>query len=379
MKILTINAGSSSVRLEFFDITDGVPRSLGRATSAADDPSELFATLAAQAGLGSEPPSAAAHRWVHGGRHVRAAALIDDQVAAALAEAAPLAPLHAPANLSWLAHCRTIMGPDVRQIVVPDTAYFANLPDVAAHYALPRELSAQHHLRRYGFHGLAHQSMVEQWVARRGGDVGGAKVISLQLGAGCSVTASRGGAPIDSSMGFTPLEGLVMATRAGDIDAGLLLYLQREAGLDAAQIETLLQKQSGLLGLSGISGDMRVLLASDTPEAQNAIALYCYRAKKYIGAYLAALGGADAVLFGGGVGENSPEVRTRIIAGMQWCGLKLDTAANLSPQKQGGRISAAGSQIEIAVIRVDEAHIMAKAAADLLTQSNLHPTYKAGK
>ncbi len=366
MKILTINAGSSSVRVELFDIAGGVPQSLGRAMSAAGDPSELFAPLAAQAGLATETPAAVVHRWVHGGPQVRAAALIDAQVAAALAQAAPLAPLHAPASLAWLAHCRTIMGPDVLQIVVPDTAYFAGLPDVAANYALPQELSARHGIRRYGFHGLAHQSMVTQWLARRGEDIGDAKVISLQLGAGCSVTASRGGAPIDTSMGFTPLEGLVMATRAGDIDAGLLLYLQREAGLDAAQIETLLNHRSGLLGLSGISGDMRILLASDTPEARSAIALYCYRAKKYIGAYLAALGGADAVLFGGGVGENSPVIRARILDGMEWCGLKLNMPANQSPEMQGGRISAAGSDIEIAMIRVDEAHIMAQAAAGLL-------------
>ncbi len=367
MKILTINAGSSSVRFEVFDIAAGAPRSLGRATSSAGDPSELFAALAAQAGLGTAPPSAVAHRWVHGGPRVRAAAFIDAQVETALAEAAPLAPLHAPASLAWLAHCRTIMGLDVRQIVVPDTAYFANLPDIAVNYALPRELSAQHGIRRYGFHGLAHQSMVAQWLARQDGDIGDTKVISLQLGAGCSVTASRGGAPIDTSMGFTPLEGLVMATRPGDIDAGLLLYLQREAGMDAAQIEMVLNQRSGLLGLSGISGDMRVLLASDAPEARNAIALYCYRAKKYTGAYLAALGGADAVLFGGGVGENSPDIRARIIEGMEWCGLRLDPAANIAPQKQGGRISATDGNIEIAVIHVNEAYVMARAAADLLT------------
>lgn len=367
MKILTINAGSSSVRFELFMITDGAPRSLGRAMLSAGDPSELFATLAKEAGLGTELPSAVAHRWVHGGPRVRAAAFIDAQVEAALAEAAPLAPLHAPANRAWLAHCRAIIGPDVPQVVVPDTGYFAHLPDVAARYALPHELSAQHNIRRYGFHGLAHQSMVEQWTAQRGGDANDTKVISLQLGAGCSVTASRGGAPVDTSMGFTPLEGLVMATRAGDVDAGLLLYLQREAGMEAAQIETLLNQNSGLLGLSGISGDMRVLLASDAPEAKSAIALYCYRAKKYIGAYLAALGGADAVLFGGGVGEHSHEIRTRIIEGMEWCGLKLDMAANQSPEMNGGRISTADSKIEIAVIRVDEAQIMAQAAADLLT------------
>jgi len=316
---------------------------------------------------------------VHGGPQVRTAALIDAKTEAALAQAAPLAPLHAPASLAWLAHCQTIMGPDVPQIVVPDTGYFANLPEMAANYALPRQLSARLGIRRYGFHGLAHQSMVTQWLARRGQDSDDAKVISLQLGAGCSVTASRGGAPIDTSMGFTPLEGLVMATRSGDVDAGLLLYLQRHAGMDAAQIETLLNQRSGLLGLSGISGDMQVLLASDTPEAKSAVAIYCYRAKKYIGAYLAALGGADAVLFGGGVGENSAEVRARIIEGMEWCGLTLDAAANLSPQKPEARISVTDSQTEIAVIHVDEAHIMAQAAAGLLTQSNLQPTSKFGE
>lgn len=367
MKILTINAGSSSVRFELFIITDGAPRSLGRASAAAGDPAILFATLAKQAGLGTELPSAVAHRWVHGGPRVRKPALIDANMEAALAEAAPLAPLHAPANRAWLAHCQTIMGPGVPQIVAPDTAYFANLPDIAARYALPRELSARHGIRRYGFHGLAHQSMVTQWLAQRGEEIGEARVISLQMGAGCSVAASLGGVPIDTSMGFSPLEGLVMATRAGDTDAGLLLYLQRKAGMDAAQLETILNQQSGLLGLSGISGDMRVLLASDAPEARSAIALYCYRAKKYIGAYLAALGGADAIVFGGGVGENSHLIRELITSGMEWCGLTLDAAANQAPDRTGGRISATGSKIEVTVIRVDEAHIMAQAAADLLT------------
>jgi acetate kinase len=379
MTIVTVNAGSSSIRLEAFADASGELKSLGRVIAPAGEPALLIERLIAESGLGLDQPLTFVHRWVHGGPDVAAPAIIDARVEAALLQALPLAPLHNSMSLQWIKAVREHFGAEARQIAAPDTAYYKELPDVAARYALPHEFCAKRGIRRYGFHGLAHQSMHEQWAARSRRQGGGGKVISLQLGSGCSITAILDGAPIDTSMGFTPLEGLVMATRPGDVDPGLLVYLQREAGLGVDQLEELLYHRSGLLGLSGLSGDMRDLLASEAPEARSTVALYCYRAKKYVGAYLAALGGADAILFGGGVGENSPKIRATILDGMEWCGLKLDPAANHAPAEPYGRISAHDSLIEIAVVKVDEARVMARAAADLLKRASMQPAREASR
>jgi len=190
----------------------------------------------------------------------------------------------------------------------------------------------------------------------------GGRVISFQLGAGCSVTAIDHGRPLDTSMGFSPLEGLVMATRGGDLDPGLVTFLQRVEGLNAADMEQLLNERSGLLGVSGTSADLRTLLAADDPRARLAIDLYCYRARKYLGAYLAVLGGADAVLFGGGVGEHAAVVRAGILAGFAWAGLRLDAVANTATVGREGRISKTDSRIEAWVIPVDEARVLATEA-----------------
>jgi acetate kinase len=328
MKVLTINAGSSSIRLAVLEESPGGLRRVA-ALHRHHPPEDIATTLREfLAGPGAAPVDLVAHRVVHGGEKLVDACRIDAGVEAEIARLAPLAPLHNPASLAWIRACRAIVGPDRPQLAVFDTAFFADLPAVARHYALPRELSAGLHLRRFGFHGLAHQGMLQRW-RQLAPDAGtAARVISLQLGAGCSITASRGGAPVDTSMGFSPLEGLVMATRSGDVDPGLLLHLQRTQSMTPDSLERLLNTGSGLLGLSGISGDMRTLLASDAPEARLAVELYCYRARKYLGAYLAVLGGVDAVLFGGGVGENAPTVREQVLGGLQWAGIHLDRAAN---------------------------------------------------
>ncbi|MBT9613627.1 MAG: acetate/propionate family kinase, partial [Burkholderiales bacterium] len=211
-------------------------------------------------------------------------------------------------------------------------------------------------------HGLAHQAMCRRWQALRPDIAGGGRVISFQLGAGCSITASERGIACDTSMGFSPLEGLVMATRSGDVDPGLVTYLQQAEGLSAEQVAQLLNHQSGLLGVSGLSGDMRKLLATDDPHARLAVALYCYRARKYLGAYLAVLGGADAILFGGGVGENAAAVRAAILDGFEWAGMRIDAAANLAATGREGCISAADSRVQAWVVPVDEAQILAQEA-----------------
>jgi acetate kinase len=288
--------------------------------------------------------------------------MLDDAVEGEIRRLAPLAPLHNPVALKWVAACRAEFGANAAQVAVFDTAFYAALPEVAATYALPRALSRKHGIRRYGFHGLAHQAMWRRWRALHPQVRPGGCAISLQLGAGCSITAVRDGCAVDTSMGFSPLEGLVMATRSGDIDPGLLLFLQRAEGLTPEQMERSLNEESGLLGLSSASGDMRKLLTAKDDAAQLAVEVYCYRARKYVGAYLAALGGTQAILFGGGVGEHAPPVREKILAGMHRLGIVLDADANRAAIGAEALISRRGSEVEVWVIPVDEARILAEEA-----------------
>ncbi len=364
--ILTINAGSSSVRLAAFDAGEKPLRSLAAEHLDADAgaPEELLRAFLHEHDLNAV--AVVAHRIVHGGARFTATTLLDAEAEHAIEELSPLAPLHNPRALRWIAAARSVLGAAVLQVGVFDTAFFADLPAVAAMYALPRKLSKKHDIRRFGFHGLAHQAMNRRWRELRPDIENGGRVISLQLGSGCSMAATLNGAPQDTSMGFSPLEGLVMATRSGDVDAGVLAYLQREAGFTSDEIESLLNTKSGLLGVSEISGDMRDLLSASTPAAQLAVELYCYRARKYIGAYLAVLGGADAIVFGGGVGENAAPVRERILSGWEWCGLVLDRTANAAATGIKARISAPQSKIEAWVVPVDEAATLAEEGLSVL-------------
>jgi acetate kinase len=191
------------------------------------------------------------------------------------------------------------------------------------------------------------------------------KVISIQLGSGCSMTAIREGRPVDTSMGFSPNEGLVMSTRSGDIDSGVLVYLQNKAGLSMNEVDKILNKSSGLLGVSDVSSDMKTLLASDEPDARLAVAIYCYRVKKYLGAYMAALGGVDSILFGGGVGENAPQIRRKILENMEWCGISLDEHANEEIKGKEGYISSDKSKVDVMVVPVNEAVVLAKEAVNI--------------
>ncbi|HEX7971709.1 MAG TPA: acetate/propionate family kinase [Thiobacillus sp.] len=366
MIVLTVNTGSSSVRLAAFE-TDG--GALTRAASGhfSGDWNEPAAMLRAfLQGHGIEAVAAVAHRIVHGGARLTAPCRIDDTVEAEIERLAPLAPLHNPRALEWIRACRTLLRAQTAQVAVFDTAFYADLPEVAATYALPRALSARHGIRRYGFHGLAHEAMARRWRELKPELAKGGRVISLQLGAGCSVTAVRAGRAIDTSMGFSPLEGLVMATRSGDVDPGLLLYLQRAEGLAPERMERLLNEESGLLGLSGASGDMRALLEADDAEAKRAVDVYCYRARKYIGAYLAALGGADAILFGGGVGEQAPAVRAQMLSGLEGLGIALDDKANRAAIGAEMCISRGSGAVAVWVVPVDEAAILAQAAHEAI-------------
>ncbi len=365
MNILTINTGSSSVRLGLFEKTPkGLTRINEKHFSPDDDTPENLLRHFVSNRVGQI--STAAHRIVHGGSALTASCLINEKVEKEIDRLSILAPLHNPIALNWVRACWTVIGAAIPQIAVFDTAYYTSMPDVSKIYALPKDLCSKHGIKRYGFHGIAHQAMLQRLIKLRP-DIGNqGKVISIQLGSGCSITAIKEGTPVDTSMGFSPNEGLVMSTRSGDIDPGVIAYLHNKAGLSINEIDKTVNKSSGLLGVSGVSGDMKTLLGSDEPDAVLAVNLYCYRAKKYLGAYMAALGGADCVLFGGGVGENAPRIRTKILENMDWCGISLDRQANDKMTGREGYISADKSTVDVIVIPVDEADVLAKEAEDLI-------------
>jgi acetate kinase len=310
------------------------------------------------------------HRVVHGGDRFTSAAAINDSVIDTLETLSELAPLHNPVSLSGIRAARAILGPAIPMVAAFDTAFHQTIPEHASTYAIPYDLSAKHRIRRYGFHGLAQQYSALRYAELTGTPAERVNVVTLHLGNGCSACAIRGGESVDTSMGLTPLEGLVMGTRSGDLDPALVGYLARKEGASVTEIESLLTDRSGLLGLSGQSSDMRELMATlnENPRAQLAVDVFCYRARKYLGAYLAALGGADAVIFSGGIGENSPTVREKICKGMRWCGLELDPEANAGLVGKGGLISVAGAKLQCYVVCTDEELIIAREAARLISQ-----------
>lgn len=373
MTLLVVDAGSSSVKLAAYDLRKGPARiARAHAEMPVEEPSVAFDAMlrsfVEQNAINDV--RAVAHRIVHGGTSFSASSILDDTTERALFGLTALAPLHLPIALDWVARSRAVLGGSVTQIAVFDTAFFAALPAVARFYAIPLELQKAHGVRRFGFHGLAHEAMLRRVQHLRPDLDRGGRIISLQLGAGCSIAAIDRGVPQDTSMGFSPLEGLIMATRSGDIDAGLVTFLERAAGLSPERCEHLLNKESGLLGLSGLSGDMRALLESESREADFAIELYCYRIRKYIGAYIAVLGGIDVIVFGGGVGEHSPEVRERILAGMEWCGVALDHDSNHAARgtdETDARIGSSSATVDVRVVAVDEGAVMAREAAAVLS------------
>ncbi|MDQ3260584.1 MAG: acetate/propionate family kinase [Pseudomonadota bacterium] len=360
--LLTVNTGSSSVRLGLFETGGAAAKTIAHSQHSLDaQPGTILREF-----LRGRTLRIVAHRVVHGGARFSAPCLIDDSVEQEIERLVPLAPLHNPQALKWMRACRGLFGAQLAQVAVFDTAFYAALPEVAHTYALPHALARQHAIRRYGFHGLAHQAMWQRWCALEPQRNGHGRVISLQLGAGCSISAIADGTPQDTSMGFSPLEGLVMATRCGDLDPGVLLYLQRECGMSLEALDHMLSQESGLLGVSGVSADMRALLASNEPRARLAVDLYCYRARKYIGAYLAVLGGADAIVFGGGVGEHAPEIRARILQGLEWAGIAIDATHNQTALGVEARITHVNSPVAVWVLPVDEAAILANEALALV-------------
>jgi acetate kinase len=314
---------------------------------------------------------AVGHRVVHGGEDFTRSVLVTDDVLRELANTIDLAPLHNPHNLKGIQAVRDSLGTAVPQAAVFDTAFHHTLPERAYLYAIPYSLYRRYKFRRYGFHGTSHRYVAYRYRKLAGVSRADTKLVTLHLGNGCSACAIEAGDSVDTSMGLTPLEGLVMGTRSGDLDPALLDMIGSKEGLSSGEVESMLNKQSGLLGISGLTHDMRELMAeadeSNDRRAALAMEIYCYRVRKYIGSYLAAMGGAHALVFTGGVGENAARIRAQICDGLEWMGLTLDPETNARMNDGAeGRISAAGSRLEAWVIPTDEELMIARDTARLV-------------
>ncbi|HSI63067.1 MAG TPA: acetate/propionate family kinase [Candidatus Saccharimonadia bacterium] len=401
--ILVVNCGSSSLKYSFFD-TDHPENTArghieridvegtklvqnsdkGRMELGVQEPGHAGAFKAMLSALASETHgvlktpaaiTAVGHRVVHGGEKFTNAVVINDKVLAEIEALAPLAPLHNPVNVLGIREARRVF-PNVPHVAVFDTAFHATLPSHAYLYGLPYPYYEDKHVRRYGFHGSSHSYVAlaaAQFLRRRSRDL---KMVSCHLGNGASICAIDHGRSIDTSMGFTPGEGLIMGTRCGDVDAGVMTFLQRTEGMGAAQIDDLLNKKSGLLGLSGISGDMReVEKAADAGDARALTALktFCYRVRKYIGSYVAVMGGLDVLIFTAGIGQGSAGVRAMALQGLGCMGIHLDEYLNRQAAggRQIARISRDDSPVQVLVVSTDEERMIARETLRVMSRDSL--------
>ena len=396
MKVLVINAGSSSLKYQLLDTDsrevlakglcerigiDGkfTYKAPGKPTVDAADvtmpthaeaiQAVLTALVNPEGGVISSMKEidAVGHRVVHGGETFACSVKIDGKVMAALEENIPLAPLHNPANITGIKACIAVMGPDVPQVAVFDTAFHQTMPPVAYTYPLPYEYYEQDRVRRYGFHGTSHRYVTQRAADMLGKPIESLKLISCHLGNGSSIAAVAGGKSVDTSMGFTPLAGVPMGTRSGDLDAGVMEYLMNKHGMDIKEMLNILNKKSGVQGVSGVSSDFRDLSAArDQGNRRAALALdmFSYGVKKYIGAYAAAMGGVDAVIFTAGVGENDAQQRMAIASGLEFMGVKMDPDANNIRGKEA-IISAIDSKVKVLLIPTNEELMIALDTAEL--------------
>lgn len=406
--ILVVNSGSSSLKLSLFQWEKTQPPALHLcATALAEElhSSPIHLRYDTPSGQGSfqkdissldesnrlkallqllaqhepcfapEKLTAVGHRVVHGGTHTHSV-LVDAPLLKQLEELIPLAPLHNPAAIKGIQNAMEATGPKIPHIAVFDTAFHRSLAPCARYYGIPYALTKQHHIERYGFHGIAHKALWEVYAEKIApSKATPRKIITLHLGNGCSITAINEGLSQETSMGYTPAEGLLMGTRAGNIDAGAVEALCRLEGCSIQQILTVLNEQSGLLGVSGIASDLRCLLkeAKHSERAKLALDLFCHRIRLYIGAYLAILEGADALIFSGGIGENSGWVRKTVLSGMQWCGIHLDHVHNdVTYPILAGEVRPLheeGSKVALYAVGADENRAIAKEVVRVLTKN----------
>lgn len=396
MKILVLNCGSSSVKYKLFDmdsnevLAQGGVEKVGLAGAFLkltlpsgekvqldkDIPEhqtaiELILSTLTSAEYGAikslEEINAVGHRVVHGGEKFNSSVLITSEVIEAIKECSEMAPLHNPANLKGIDTISAIL-PSVPQVAVFDTAFHQTMPDYAYMYGTPYEAYKKYGVRRYGFHGTSHRYVSQRVCEFLGMPVEGSKIITCHVGNGGSITAIKDGKSIDTSMGFTPLEGLLMGTRSGDIDAGAVTYIMDKEGLDTKGISDYLNKKSGVAGVSGLSSDMRDIEAADkagVPLAVLAMSMYSYKIKKYIGAYTAALGGVDVIVFTGGVGENQTGLRADICNELAFMGIELDEEAN-KVRGEEKIITTENSKIKVVVIPTDEEFMIASDTMNLI-------------
>ncbi len=389
MKVLVINAGSSSIKYQLFQMPQADVLAKGSVEKIGEEVSKLSHRYGGKVHIVETEVAdhekgmaliletiideevgviksvseieAVGHRVVHGGEEFTGSVIIDDKVVASIEKFADLAPLHNPPNLVGIRAARNKLAA-AKQIACFDTAFHTTIPEVAYMYALPYELYEKYHIRRYGFHGTSHRYVARRAASLMGKDKYGINVITCHLGNGCSVTAVKNGRSVDTSMGLTPLEGLVMGTRSGNFDPAILFYLA-DKGYDIKSLNTICNKKSGLLGISGISNDMRSLdelAAKGNARAKLAIDIFCYRIKKYIGTYAAVLDTLDSVVFTGGIGENDVGIRSEICTGLTQIGIELDAGRNEAVVAEEGEISTDASRVRVFVIPTDEEAAIAK-------------------
>ena len=389
MNVLVLNCGSSSVKYQLIEaeakrtlargMVDRIGMSGATLTNIRHDGDEikiageivdhtiaieyiLAVLLSRNHGVITDKSDihAIGHRVVHGGETFSASVLITDEVIKTLRDNIELAPLHNPHNIRGISACETNLA-GIPQVAVFDTAFHQKMPKKAYLYGIPYSLYSQYKIRRYGFHGTSHRYVSNRAADFLKKDLQSLKLVTCHLGNGCSMAAVDHGISVDTTMGFTPLEGLLMGTRSGDIDPSVILYIMGKEGLSLSEANTLLNKHSGLQGISGISSDMREIVAemkNSDKKATYAFSVFAYRVKKYIGAYAAAMGGIDGVVFTGGIGENSPEVRRACCEDLEFLGIHLDDAANTSKEKEKA-ISTAGSPVAVLVIPTNEELVIA--------------------
>ncbi|MEA5058653.1 MAG: acetate kinase [Candidatus Pelethousia sp.] len=397
MKVLVINAGSSSLKYQLIDtdnsniIAKGICERIGiggskltyKPTGKAAHEVEremkdhtaaiklvLDALVDKDMGVVSSMSEidAVGHRILHGGMKFTSSCLINDACISAIEECIPLGPLHNPANLMGIRACQTIM-PNTPMVAVFDTAFHQTMPPEAYLYALPYETFEKHMVRRYGFHGTSHFYVSQRAISKLDMPAAETRVITCHLGNGSSIAAVKGGKCMDTSMGLTPLEGVPMGTRCGDMDPAIVPFLMEKLGLDGPAMSTYMNKKSGVLGISGVSSDFRDLdeaASKGNERAELALKTFSYKVKKYIGAYAAALGGVDAIVFTAGVGENDRSVRARILQGLEYLGVDVDFDYNMScPRGEEVDISKPGSKVKVFIIPTDEEMVIAKDTAKL--------------
>ncbi|GAB3068332.1 acetate kinase [Intrasporangium mesophilum] len=378
--VLVLNAGSSSLKYQLVvpetaEVrASGLVERIGESGSDVADHAAALATMRARlreqgVDLAKVPLRAVGHRVVHGGPDFSAPVVIDDEVLERIQSLNPLAPLHNPAAVVGITAARARF--HVPHVAVFDTAFFATLPPAASTYAVPADLARRHAIRRYGFHGTSHQFVSRATADLLGRPVGELRQVVLHLGNGCSASAVRGGKAVDTSMGLTPLEGLVMGTRSGDVDPGLHAFLNREAGLSLDEIDAVLNKKSGLLGLSGVN-DFRELVdrvESGDEAARLAFDVFVHRLKHYVGAYVAILGGIDVLAFTAGIGQNSPPLRAAVTDGLEGLGISVDGARNEERASKARVISPDGSPVTVAVVPTNEELAIARQTSDVVAQA----------